>query len=97
MVDNIKLNKVLPTLSSAPKVKRADQRKGNDPQNSFEEVFKKKRRKKTKKEDSELASIPDGDNAADDEHSARYATRKDADEDEKTADSQSSRIIDIRV
>ena len=53
--------------------------------------------KKKKKDDSELASIPDGDNAADDEHSARYATRKDAGEDEKTADSQSSRIIDIRV
>jgi hypothetical protein len=97
MVDNIKLNKVLPSLSSAPKVKRTDQRKGNDPQNAFEEVFKKKRRKKKKKDDSELASIPDGGNSADDKHSVRYATRKDADEDEKSADSPSNRIIDIRV
>jgi hypothetical protein len=97
MVDNIKLNKVLPSLSSAPKVKRPDRRKGNYQQNSFEEVLKKKRRKKKKKDDSELASIPAGGNAGDDEHSAHYATMKDADEDEKSADFPASRIIDIRV
>jgi hypothetical protein len=97
MVDSLKLNKVLPSLSSAPKVKRTDQRKGNDPQNPFEEVFKKKRRKKKKKDDSELASSPDGDNSAGDEHSARYATRKDADEEEKSTDPSLNRIIDIRV
>jgi hypothetical protein len=97
MVDNIKLNKILPSLSSAAKVQRPDQRKDNHQQNSFEEVFKKKRRKKQKKDDSELASISAEGNAGDDEPSEQYDPMKDADKEEKSADSPSSRIIDIRV
>jgi hypothetical protein len=97
MVDNIKLNKVLPALSSAPKVKRTDQRRGHEQQNPFEEELKKRRRKKKKKDDSEQANITDGRNSTDNGQSAPAATGKDAKEGEKPADCASKRLIDIRV
>lgn len=97
MVDNIKFNKVLPALSSAPKVKRTDQRRGGEQQNSFEEVLKKRRRKKKKKDDSEQADINDGRNSTDDGQGAPAADSKDPEEGQKPADCPPNRIIDIRV
>jgi hypothetical protein len=97
MVDNIKLNKILPRLSPAPKVKRTDQRRRNDQQNPFEEVFKKKRAKKKKKADLENAATHDSGHSTDDEQSALHAAGKDADKEDKSGDSSSNRIIDIRV
>jgi len=97
MVDNIKLNKVLPSLSSTSRVKRTDQKDGNDQHHSFEEVLKKKRKKKKRKDDSELAGITNGDNSGDDGQSALHASTTDVDEKEKSAESPPSRIIDIRV
>lgn len=97
MVDNIKLNKVLPALSSAPKVKRTDKRRGDEQQNPFEEVLKKRRRKKKKKDDAEQANTTDGRNSTDNGQGAPADTRKDAEEGEKPADCTSNRIIDIRV
>jgi len=97
MVDNLKLNKILPSLSPAPKVKRTGQRKRNDQQNPFEEEFKKKRRKKKKQDDSEHAGIPDRENSTDDVQHALHADRQDADRGEISTDSAPSRIIDIRV
>jgi hypothetical protein len=97
MVDNIKLNKVLPSLSSAPKVKRMDRRSGKDRQNQFEDVLKEKRRKKKKQDDSEPASIPADDQFAEGGPFDPDTPRQAADEDEISAESPSSRIIDIRV
>ena len=97
MVDNIKLNKVLPSLSSAPKVKRMDRRSGKDRQNQFEDVLKEKRRKKKKQDDSEPASIPADDKFTGERPFDPDAARQDADEDETSADSSTNRIIDIRV
>lgn len=97
MVDNIKFNKVLPSLSSAPKVNRTDRRKGKNQRYPFEEEFERKHRKKKKKSNSQLDSIPDGGNSAEDENNKRYTAKRDADGDEKSTDPSSSRIIDIRV
>ena len=97
MVDNIKLNKVLPSLSSAPKVKRMDRRSGKDRQNQFEDVLGEKRRKKKKKDDSEPASIPADDKFSGERPFDPDVPGQDAAEDETTADSPSNRIIDIRV
>ena len=97
MVDNIKLNKVLPSLSSTPKVKRMDRRSGKDRQNQFEDVLGEKRRKKKKKDDSEPASIPADEKFAGGTPFDLDATKQDADEDENSAESPSNRIIDIRV
>jgi hypothetical protein len=97
MVDNIKFNKILPSLSAAPKVKRMDRRSGNDRQNPFQELLKKKRRKKKLQEDSQLATIPDEENFAGGEPGDLGAVGQDADKGEKTAECPSNRIIDIRV
>ena len=97
MVDNIKLNKVLPSLSSAPKVKRMDRRNGKDRQNQFEDLLKEKRRKKKKQDDSEPASIPADDKFAGEKPFDPDTTRQDADADATSAESPSNRIIDIRV
>jgi hypothetical protein len=97
MVDNIKLNKVVPALSSAPKVKRVDQRRGDEQQNPFEEVLKKRRRKKKKKDDSEQDNKTDGPNSTDNGQGAPAAASKDAEKGQKPADCESNRIIDIRV
>jgi len=97
MVDNIKLNKVLPSLSSAPKVKRMDRRSGKDRQSQFEDVLKEKRRKKKKQDDSESASIPADDKFAGGRPFDSDTPRQDADEDATSAEGPSNRIIDIRV
>ena len=97
MVDNIKLNKILPSLSSPPKVKPTDQRRRSDQQYPFEVVIKKRRRKKKKKDHSENAGIPDDHYSTDDGQTARPAESEDAAGEEKPIDSASSRIIDIRV
>ena len=97
MVDNIKFNKILPSLSSAPKVKRMDRRSGNDRQNPFQELMKKKRRKKKLIGDSQLATITDEENFADGRPGEHDAAGQDADEGEKASECPSNRIIDIRV
>ena len=97
MVDNLKLNKILPSLSPAPKVKRTGQRKRSDRQNPFEEEFKKKRGKKKKEDDSEHAGIPDRENSVADGQRMLHAGRRGAERGEMSTDSEPSRIIDIRV
>jgi len=97
MVDNIKLNKILPSLSPAPKVKRTDHRKRNDQQSPFEEVIKQKRKKKKKKDASEHAGITDSDDSTDDGQHTRQTDREDGDKEEQSTDSAPSKIIDIRV
>ena len=97
MVDNIKLNKVLPSLSSAPKVKRMDRRSGKDRQNQFEDVLKEKRKKKKKQDDPEPASVPADDKFGGGRPFGLDTTRQDSEEDETSAEGPSNRIIDIRV
>jgi len=97
-VENIKLNKILPSLSPPPEVKRTDQRRRSDQQNPFEVIIKKKRRKKKKKKNQfENAGIPDDDYSTDDGQSTLPAESEDAAGEDKPIDSASSRIIDIRV
>jgi hypothetical protein len=97
MVDNIKFNKVLPSLSPDPKVKRADQRRRNDQHSPFEEVIKQKRKKKKKKDDSEHAAVSDGDDTTEDGQRTRPTNRNEADVEEQSNGTAPSRIIDIRV
>ena len=97
MVDYLKLNKILPSLSPAPKVKRTGQRKRKDQQNPFEEEFKKMRGKKKKEDDSEHAGIPDRENSIADVQRVLHAGRQGTDREEMSTDSEPSRIIDIRV
>ena len=96
MVDDIQLNKILPSLSPAAKVKPVDQRRRSDQQNPFEEP-KKKRRKKKKKENAGSANMSDSDHATDDGQHTSHVDRGDADKGEKTMDSSPSKKIDIRV
>jgi len=98
MVDDIKLNKVMPALPSAAKVQRTDQKAGNQQQNFFTEVMKKKRRKKKKKEDAESApKTTDGLSSADDGRRAPISAGEDGEAGNKSGDYPSNRIIDIRV
>lgn len=98
MVDNIKLNKVMPALPSASKVQRTKKKGNSEQQNPFAELMKKKRRKKNKKENAESAiKTSDGRSAADDGRDAPISAGEDGEAGKKSADSSSNRIIDIRV
>ena len=98
MLENIKLNKILPLTSSAERIKRVDQRKQSGHQTPFKEAFKEKEEKKKKKaeppghsEKSETATV-----IGKTEHSRDdgiHVTKRDR----NSANSFSKRIIDIRV
>ena len=49
MVDNIKLNKILPLLSSTERVKQVDRRQRNSQESPFNDTLKGKKKKKKEK------------------------------------------------
>ena len=92
MVDNIKIYKPLPPLSSAKRVKPVGHRQNNSQQNLFKEAFKERQKKKQIKEDPMHAKISGrGDTARRTEHTRHAVTYKNSKE------SSHKRIIDIRA
>ena len=96
MVDNIKLNKILPSLSPAHKVKRTDHRGRNNQQTPFNESFERKQRKK-KKDDPEHVKEFENKISYRAGPRNRHTGRKGADKHSQSSDSSRSRLIDIRV
>ena len=92
MVDNIKISKPLPSLSSTKRVKPVGHRQNNNQQNLFKETFKERQKKKKTKEDPMHVKISGrGATASRVQHTRHTVTNK------KSKESSHKRIIDIRV
>jgi hypothetical protein len=96
MVDNIKFNKILPSLSPARKVKRTDSRGRNNQQTPFQESFERKQKKK-KKDDPEPVKVSENEISFNALPRNRHADRKGADKCSQSSETARSRLIDIRV
>jgi len=97
MVDNIRVNKILPSLSSPPKIKRLDSRGRHNQQPPFKEAFKSKQKKKKDPDEPDLGATSEIDLPADADTHDRISGRSDKTKRKKTIDSSSKKIIDIRV
>ena len=96
MVDNIKFNKILPSLSPAPKVKQTDHRRRNKQQTPFKESLERKQKKK-KKEISANVKGPESKISLRTIPRQREAAIKGADRCSQSSEPVRSRLIDIRV
>ena len=94
MVDNIKLNKILPLLSSTERVKQVDRRQRNSQESPFNDTLKKK---KKKKKDGENVEISEAALTEDSVQVPSHTGNKRSAKDKKPRDDQPSKIIDIRV
>jgi hypothetical protein len=94
MVDNIKLNKILPLLSSTERVKQVDRRQRNSQESPFNDTLKKK---KKKKKDGENVEISEAALTEDSVQAPSHTGNKRSAKDKKPRDDQPSKIIDIRV
>ena len=100
MVDNLKLNILLPSLPPTHKVKRTDSRGSNNQQIPFKQNYKQKPKKKKKddpKRVSEQVTVSESDNSTGTSHGQQRATGNNAAMNGKSIDSLGSRLIDIRV
>jgi hypothetical protein len=94
MVDNIKLNKILPLLSSTERVKQVDRRQRNSQKSPFNDTLKGK---KKKKKDGENVEISEAALTEDSVQAPSHTGNKRSAKDKKPRDDQPSKIIDIRV
>ncbi len=94
MVDNIKLNKILPLLSSTERVKQVDRRQRNSQESPFNDTLKKK---KKKKKDGENVEISEAALTEDSVQEPSHTGNKRSAKDKKPRDDPPSKIIDIRV
>ncbi|MBW2335437.1 MAG: hypothetical protein JRF47_01530 [Deltaproteobacteria bacterium] len=94
MVDNIKLNKILPLLSSTERVKQVDRRQRNSQESPFNDTLKKK---KKKKKDGENVEISEAALTEDSVQAPSHTGNKRSAKDKKPRDDPPSKIIDIRV
>ena len=92
MVDNIKISKLLPSLSSTKRVKPVGHRQNNNQQDLFKETVKERQKKKKTKEDPMHVKISGrGATASRAQHTRLTVANK------KSKESSHKRIIDIRV
>ena len=92
MVDNIKISKLLPSLSSTKRVKPVGHRQNNNQQDLFKETVKERQKKKKTKEDPMHVKISGrGATASRAQHIRHNVANK------KLKESSHKRIIDIRV
>ncbi len=96
-MDNIRFNKVLPSLSSAPKVKAVDHKGRDSRKNSFKEAFKEKKKKKRKRKDAQHMGASDSSAATGRKQHVKPTSKHDIDKSEKSIKTQPGRRIDIRV
>lgn len=96
MVDNIKLGKVLPSLSPARKVQQADANGRNNQQTPFREDLARKQKKK-KKNDSEHVRVSESKRSIAAVPRNRQADGKGGDKFGPSRTSLPTRLIDIRV
>lgn len=97
MVDNINLNRMIPSLSSAESVKPVERKRDHSRQTPFKETLKARKRKKKKKqapEDSKQSTQP----ADTDPNGQSGDTARQGPEGiENPTEAQPKKIIDIRI
>jgi hypothetical protein len=96
MVDHIKFNKILPSLSPARKVVRTGSRGRHNQGTPFEENLERKQKKK-KKDNSDVAQQPESEITLRIMPPERQAQIKITDRCSRTGKSVRSKLIDIRV
>ena len=97
MVDNIKLNRISPLLSSAERVKRVDRRQREGQQPPFKGALKDEDRKKKKKKKGEDGTLTGNISARGSRESTAHEIKvRQKNEKEPTLE-QPKKIIDIRV
>jgi hypothetical protein len=96
MVDHIKFNKILPSLSPARKVVRTGSRGRNKQGTPFEENLERKQKKK-KKDNSDVAQQPESEISLTSRPPERQADIKPAARCSRAGKSVRSKLIDIRV
>ena len=97
MVDNIKLDKILPLLSSTERVKQVDRRQRNSRQPPFNATPQGGKKKKKKKKDGENVKISEVVLTEDSARLPSPAGKKRSAKDKKSRDDRPPKIIDIRV
>ena len=97
MVDNIKLNKILPLLSSTERVKQVDRRQRNSQQPPFNDTPKGKKKKKKRKKDGDNVKISETVLTEDSAQLQSPTEKKRSAKDKKSRDDRPRKIIDIRV
>ena len=95
-MDNIKFNKIPPSLSPARKVVRTDSRGRHNPGRPFKESLERKRKKKEKDNTAE-AKQPESEHSIRIVPPERPAGIKISDRCRQAGKSARSRLIDIRV
>jgi len=96
VVDITNVNKILPSLSAARKVKQTDPRGRNKQQTPFKKKLERKQNKK-KKDIAEHDREPENEILLNAETLRRHAAVKRADRCRQSSESARSKIIDIRV
>ena len=96
MVDHIKFNNILPSLSPARKVVRTGARGRNNQGTQFEKSLERKQKKK-KKNNSDVAQQPEGEISLTSRPPERQADIKFAARCSRAGKSKRSKLIDIRV
>ena len=97
MVDNIKLNRISPLLSSAERVKRVDRRQRDHQQPPFKGALKDENRKKKKKKKGEDGTLTESISARDSREPPAHEVKVRQKKEKEPASEQPKKIIDIRV
>ncbi len=97
MVDNIKLNKILPLLSSTERVKQVDRRQRNSHKSPLHDTRKGGKKKKKKKKEGENVKISEAALTEDSVQASSHTKKNRSAKDKRCRDDQPPKIIDIRV
>lgn len=99
MMENMKINKILPAFRSTERIKRVDGRRQNNQQRPFKNLLKEKEEKEKKKHamDSDPTDKNDSDMTSDRTKFRIAKSKTDTDVEKISKDSPPRRLIDIRV
>ena len=97
MVDDIKLNRISPLLSSAERVKRVDRRQREQQQPPFKGALKDEEKKKKKKKKDEDQTLTQSISARDSRKPPAREVKARLKKEKKPTSEPPEKIIDIRV
>ena len=99
MMENMKINKILPALRSTERIKKVDSRRQNNQQTPFNNLLKDKEEKEKKKHtvDSDLSHKNDSDGSSEKTGFQLVGSKTDTDVKKMSKNSLPRRLIDIRV
>jgi hypothetical protein len=96
MMENMKINKILPALRSTERIKKVDSRRQNNKQTPFNNLLKDKEKKKPTV-DPDLSHKNDSDGSSEKTEFQLCESKTDTDVKKISKNSLTRRLIDIRV